>query len=576
MLKNRLIFLTDQAKKYIFLGVLFRELGLIAQIVSVFQIGDILYAAIRQTMTNQLLYRVAAVCAVCFILQTVSARMCTKMQAASVTDIKRNIREQIYDKIISLGVSYREKISQAEVIRLCTDGVDEVESFYEKFLPQLILSISAPVTLCVFIAIAINVRSALFLLLVTLVLPPLAYVLMRTFKAARARYYDSSADLTQHFMENLRGLPTLKLYRADDIKAEEIDREAENFRINATRMLGLDIAIDGLIDVLALLGSLAGIMTGISEYIYGTFSMTGCIMLIILAGEYFLPTVALSRMLRNADAALTVTDQIEKLTEEVVLANMDLYERPRFLKKSAISYTLSDVHFSYDQGREVLHGVDMILPPESFISLVGPSGCGKSTLAEIICGKLKNYKGEIKVGCEGRSMNLYDIREAELLSHVVLVKTASHLFKGTIEENLRIAKKDAGEQELLDALDAVHLLTFIRERDGLQTQIEAGGANLSAGEAQRLAIARALLKDAEVLVFDEATSNIDASSEEYIMNVIRELAKRKTVLLISHRLCNVRKEPSPVRRKVSPPSVSMRTISLSSLSLAPAEGRISN
>ncbi len=560
MLKNRLIFLTDQAKKYILLGVLFRELGLIAQIVSVFQIGDILYATIRQTMTNQLLYRVAAVCAVCFILQTVSARMCAKMQAASVTDIKRNIREQIYDKIISLGVSYREKVSQAEVIRLCTDGVDEIEAFYEKFLPQLILSITAPITLCVFMAIAINVRSALFLLLVSLVLPVLAYVLMRTFKAARARYYDSSADLTQHFMENLRGLPTLKLYRADDIKAEEIDREAENFRINATRMLGLDIAIDGLIDVLALLGSLAGIMTGISEYIYGTFSMTGCIMLIILAGEYFLPTVALSRMLRNADAALTFTAQIEKFlalreplygtremnvprlyseTEEVVLANMDLYERPRFLKKSAISYTLSDVHFSYDQGREVLHGVDMILPPESFISLVGPSGCGKSTLAEIICGKLKNYKGEIKVGCEGRSMNLYDIREAELLSHVVLVKTASHLFKGTIEENLRIAKKDAGEQELLDALDAVHLLTFIRERDGLQTQIEAGGANLSAGEAQRLAIARALLKDAEVLVFDEATSNIDASSEEYIMNVIRELAKRKTVLLISHRLCNV-------------------------------------
>ena len=560
MLKNRLIFLTDQAKKYILLGVLFRELGLIAQIVSVFQIGDVLYAAIRQTLNNQLLYRVAAVCAVCFILRIVSVRMSTRMQSLSVTDISRAIRDRLYDKIISLGASYREKISQAEVVRMCTESVNEIEEFYEKFLPQFILSITAPITLFIFMAIAVNVRSALVLMLFVLILPVIAYVVMRLTKTARAAYHDSSAELTEHFTENLRGLPTLKLYRADDIKAEEIDRESENYRVAVTRMLTIQLAEEGLIDLMALIGCLSGIVAGVSEYIYGTFSLTGCIMLIILAGEYFLPAVRMSKMLSNADAAIDAAGRIEKFlnmhgplygtremnvprlyseTEEVVLSNMDLYERPRFLKKSAISYTLSDVHFSYDQGREVLHGVNMVLPPESFISLVGPSGCGKSTLADILSGKLKNYKGEIKVGCEGRSMNLYDIRETELLSHVVLVKTASHLFNGTIEENLRIAKKDAEEQELLDALDAVHLLPFIREKDGLQTHIESGGVNLSAGQAQRLAIARALLKDAEVLIFDEATSNIDASSEDYIMNVIRELAKRKTVLLISHRLCNV-------------------------------------
>lgn len=560
MIKGKLVFLTDQAKKYILLGVLFRELALIARTVSVFQIGDLLYAAIRGSMTDNLMYRVIAVLAACFIVQAVATRFAARMQARSSTDLKRILRERIYDKIMKLGISYREKISLSEIISLNMDGVRQIESFYEGFLPQLIYSITAPVTLFVLMAAAINVRASLTLLLYMVVLPGAGILIIWAAKSVREKYRDNYAELTRLFMENLRGLTTLKLYRADDIKAEEMDREAENHRVAAMRMFSIDLAEEGTVEFLALIGCLFGIMVGISEYIYGTFSMTGCIMLIILAFEYYIPVRKLCGMFRDAANALKTSDKLQRFlnlkepysgtremnvprvyseTEEVVLANMDLYERPRFLKKSAISYTLSDVHFSYGQGREILHGVDMVLPSESFISLVGPSGCGKSTLADILCGKLKNYKGEIKVGCEGRSMNLYDIREAELLSHVVLVKTASHIFKGTIEDNLRIAKKDAEEQELLDALDAVNLLPFVRAHDGLATKVEAGGANLSAGQSQRLAIARALLKDAEVLIFDESTSNIDADSEESIMNVIRELARRKTVLLISHRLTNV-------------------------------------
>lgn len=560
MLKNKLVFLTDQSKKYILLGVLFRELELIARTVSVFQIGDLLYAAIRGEMTENLVYRVLIVLAICFALQATATRFAALMQARSAADLKRSLREKIYDKIMQLGISYREKISLSEIISMNTDGVRQIESFYESFLPQLIFSAAAPVTLFVLMSAAINFRASLVLLLYTVVMPAVALLILWAAKSVREKYQDNYSELTQCFMENLRGLTTLKLYRADDIKAEEMDREAENHRTTAMRMFSIDLAEEGTVRFLALLGCLFGIMVGISEYIYGTFSMTGCIMIIILAWEYYMPVRKLCSMFQDAGRALEATDQIQKFlnlrepfsgtremnvprvyseTEEVVLANMDLYERPRFLKKSAISYTLSDVHFSYGQGREILHGVDMVLPPESFIALIGPSGCGKSTLADILCGKLKNYKGEIKVGCEGRSMNLYDIREAELLSHVVLVRIASHIFKGTIEDNLRIAKKDAEEQELLDALDAVNLLPFIRAHEGLETRLEAGGTNLSAGESQRLAIARALLKDAEVLIFDESTSNIDADSEESIMNVIRELARRKTVLLVSHRLSNV-------------------------------------
>lgn len=560
MLKNRLIFFTDQTRKYILLGILFQELSLIARIVSVFQIGDLLNAVIRGRPYDRLLYRVLAVIAVCLILQAVSARFQTRMEARSVTDIGRTIREKIYDKIMTLGASYREKVPLTEIIYLSTEGVPQIEAFYEKFIPKLIYSATAPVTLFLFMTVAINVRSSLVFLLCTPLLTVIGFMIMRAFKNMRSAYHDDYSTLRAHFMENLRGLPTLKLYRADDIKADEMIREAEEFSTSAMRFYTLQMVEEGAAELFALMGCLMGILVGTSEYVYGTFSLTGCIILILLSVEFFIPSIRLCEMLRSADTAYDISKRLTDFleikepqfgsrelnvphiyseTEEVVLANMDRYERPRFLKKSGISYTLSDVHFSYTQGREILHGVNMVLPPESFVSLVGPSGSGKSTVAEILCGKLKNYKGEIKVGCDGRSMNLYDIREPELLSHVVLVKTSSHIFRGTIEENLRMAKKNADDQELLDALDAVHLLPFIRSHDGLKTQIEAGGANLSAGEAQRLAIARALLKDAEVLIFDETTSNIDADSEACIMSVIKELSRRKTVLLISHRLSNV-------------------------------------
>ena len=202
--------------------------------------------------------------------------------------------------------------------------------------------------------------------------------------------------------------------------------------------------------------------------------------------------------------------------------------------------SLKDVHFSYEQEREILKGINLDLPAGSFVSLVGESGCGKSTIAGLLSAKNRGYTGEITIGSEkALGLNLSEVDEADLMKHVVMVRHNSYLFKGTVEENLRMAKPDVSKEEMEAVLQKVNLLGFLQTQDGLQTKLQEKAGNLSGGQCQRLVIARALLKDAEVYIFDEATSNIDVESEELIMDVIHELAKKRTVLLISHRLANV-------------------------------------
>lgn len=207
----------------------------------------------------------------------------------------------------------------------------------------------------------------------------------------------------------------------------------------------------------------------------------------------------------------------------------------KILPEGSLDISFHNVHFSYEKDRKILKGINLYLPAGSFVSLVGESGCGKSTIAGIISAKNRGFAGEIMIG----GIRLEEINETDLMKHVVLVRHNSYLFKGTVEENLRMAKPDATEKEMKAVLKKVNLLGFLQTQDGLQTKLMEKGSNLSGGQCQRLVIARALLSDAAVYIFDEAASNIDVESEELIMDVIHELARTKTVLLISHRLANV-------------------------------------
>lgn len=297
------------------------------------------------------------------------------------------------------------------------------------------------------------------------------------------------------------------------------------------KVLTMQLNSTSVMDIVAYGGAAIGMAVAVSEFLKGNISVSGTLCIVLLASEFFLPLRLLGSFFHIAMNGMAASDKIFKI--------LDLPEPQtgeRTLPDGPLDVVLEDVHFSYEEDREILKGIDLTLPAGSFVSLVGESGCGKSTIAGILAAKNRGYAGSITLG----GVPLSEVNETDLMKHVVLVRHNSYLFKGTVEENLRMAKPDATKEEMEAVLQKVNLLGFLQTQNGLQTELLEKAGNLSGGQCQRLVIARALLRsDSAVYIFDEAASNIDVESEELIMNVIHELAKTKTVLLISHRLANV-------------------------------------
>ncbi len=310
-----------------------------------------------------------------------------------------------------------------------------------------------------------------------------------------------------------------------------MDEESQHFRQITMKVLTMQLNSTSVMDIVAYGGAAVGMAVALSEYLRGNISLSGVLCIVLLASEFFLPLRLLGSYFHIAMNGMAASDKIFRI--------LDLPEPQdggQALPEGPLEVRLQDVHFAYETDREILKGIDLDLPAGSFISLVGESGCGKSTIAGLLSGKNKGFDGTITLG----GIPIRDVKEADRMTRVVLVRHNSYLFKGTVEENLRMAGPDASEEELESALRRVNLWEFLQTQQGLQTQLQEKGSNFSGGQCQRLAIARALLQsDCSVYIFDEAASNIDVESEELIMQVIRELAKTKTVLLISHRLANV-------------------------------------
>ena len=345
-----------------------------------------------------------------------------------------------------------------------------------------------------------------------------------------SKYWGIYTELGDSFLENLQGLTTLKIYRSDEKKAEEMDEESQRFRQITMKVLTMQLNSTSVMDIIAYGGAAVGMIVTLTQFMKGNLSVHGALMLILLASEFFIPLRLLGSFFHIAMNGMAASDKI--------FALLDLpepEEKSQTLTGKAMDIEFSDVHFSYEEDREILKGVNMGFPAGSFTSIVGTSGCGKSTTAAILMGRNHGYTGSVTV--EGRELS--DIQESSLMDQITLVSHNSYLFKGTVEDNLRMGKPNATEEEMQEALEKVNLWGFLQAQQGLATPILERGSNFSGGQCQRLAIARALLHDTPVYIFDEATSNIDAESEEMIMDVIHTLAETKTIILISHRLANV-------------------------------------
>lgn len=526
MIKTRLIQLLSHSKKYIVYTVFWQWISLLAQITAVFTIADLLGYVLNNTLTISHLKSTFLLLLGVIVIRYICERMSARTSYLASVDVKRILREKIYDKMLKLGASYNEYVSSSEVVQVSTEGVEQLETYFSKYLPQLFYSLLAPITLFIILS-RVNLKASIVLLLI-----PMSIVAVQKFaKKLLSNYWSTYTGLGDSFLENLQGLTTLKIYQADNMKAEEMDQESEKFRKITMKVLTMQLNSISVMDIVAYGGAAIGMIIALLEYLHGHINMQGTLCIILLASEFFLPLRLLGSFFHIAMNGMAASDKIFK-----ILDIPETSSGKEVLSDHSLDILFKDVHFSYEKNREILKGIDMILPKGSFISLVGESGCGKSTIAGILAGKNKEYIGDITIG----GTPLKDVNEEDLMKHIVLIRHNSYLFKGTVEENLRMADPHATKEEMEAVLEKVNLLGFLNSQDGIKTKLLEKASNLSGGQCQRLALARALLKkDVSVYILDEAASNIDIESEELIMNVIHELAKTKTVLLISHRLANV-------------------------------------
>lgn len=530
MIKTRLIKLLAHAKKYIAYTILWQWVALISQIAAVFSVADLIERAIYGKADIEYIYRIIGILSAVIIIRLVCGYMQTRSSYMACVDVKRILREKIYEKMLRLGASYSSSVSTSEIVQVSTEGVEQLETYFGKYLPQLFYSLIAPVTLFIILS-RVSLRASIILLVCVPLIPASIVIVQKIAKRLLNKYWSIYTGLGDSFLENLQGLTTLKIYQADQKKADEMDVESQNFRKITMKVLTMQLNSTSVMDIVAYGGAAIGMAAAVTEFLKGNISLSGTLCIVLLASEFFLPLRLLGSYFHIAMNGMAASDRIFKI--------LDLLEPER---KSHMSWEgepdicFKDVYFAYNNERDILKGINMELKAGSLVSLVGESGCGKSTIAGLLAARNRGYLGEINIG----GVSLKMLGEEELMRHIVMVRHNSYLFKGTVEENLLMAKPDATEREMKDALSRVNLMDYLNTQNGLQTELIEKAGNLSGGQCQRLAIARALLMDkAQVYIFDEATSNIDVESEELIMKVIHELAQTKTVLLISHRLANV-------------------------------------
>ena len=532
---------------------------------------------------------------VCAVLRFLMMRAAAYFGAEAAERVKLALREQLFNKMLAIGPSYSQHISTADVVQSAGEGIEQIQSFFELFLPQLFYAILAPVTLF-FIVAPINMPTAVTLLvcapLIVLIVGMVAMRAARVFK----KYWGKYTDMGSVFLDNVQGLETLKTFDADAHAAKKMGEQAEQFRVMTMNVLQIQLRSLTAMDVVAYGGAAAGVGVSIWQYASGAaLPLAGVLLIVLLSADFFIPLRQLGSFFHVAMNGMTSTKRIFALLDTPIPAH-GMQEMPEFgASDNGVDVCFDDVSFRYvdvntdaaaavsvaadtavtadmetgktgqiggksgvvgagktgmskdDDGSVVaLHGVSFTARRGQVTAIVGPSGSGKSTAVELLSGNLSGYEGcmWLQSGNTGNnSTQRYQINDLSIESltrEIAIVAAQSHLFAGTLRGNLLMAKPDATESELWQALEAAHISDFVRaQSQELDLAIEQGASNLSGGQKQRIAIARALLREPAVYIFDEATSSVDVESETLILQIIRALANRgKTVIMVTHRMAN--------------------------------------
>ena len=531
MFDKRLTDLCPESKKYIAGNIILQWLELCMNAVMIGLIASGAEKLYRGELTPRGFAPALAIIAVTIVIRFFTSRYAVRMSYLASRTVKRKLRDLIYKKLLRLGMSYREKVTTAEIVQESVEGVDQLESYFGQYVPQFFYAFIAPLTLFVLFVAAGSLQTGLILLLCVPLIPGTIMMVQKIAKKILAKYWDQYTHLGSTFLENLQGMTTLKIYQADDYKHAQMNKESEHFRVVTMKVLTMQLNSIIIMDLLAYGGAAFGIILATRGFVTGQLNLAPCLFMILLSADFFLPMRKLGSYFHVAMNGMAASDRIFKFLE-IEEPEKKTVQFP----KDGGNFLLKSVSFSYDGSREVLHRVNMQIPQNSFVGIVGESGSGKSTIASLLTGRNTTENGTIMIGPD----RLFECSEESLMRGITYIGSSSYLFKGTVRDNLAMGDPEADDEGMWQVLKACRLDEFLRGNEGLDTQLTENAGNLSGGQRQRLALARAMLHDSPVYIFDEATSNIDVESEEIIMNTIRLMKGKKTVILISHRLANTR------------------------------------
>lgn len=526
MFDKDLIKLIGPNKKYVVYTVLFMMLGMLANIGITASICLALYYVMENRPVAMLVYpAVAAVVAI--LIRYVAARRTGRLKDVLGRSVKKDLRDRTYRKILKLGVKSTDDMSMAGLTQVAMEGIEQLDLYYSTYLPQFFFSMTAPLVLfgvCVWI----DWRTSLVLLACVPLIPVSIVAVSKYAKKIFAKYWGKYTSMGDGFLDSVQGLKELKIFQADAARQDKMNRNAEEFRKITMKVLVMQLASTTIMDLVAFGGAGAGIALAVTGLMKGWLLPAAALFLILVAVEFFLPLRALGSAFHVAMNGASAGKKI------IALLNA---EDPVWGTRTAEGegLCLQNVTFSYDGRREVLKDVTMSFMPKGMTAIVGESGCGKSTVINLLIGARRPQRGAVLLG----GTDIACLSRESYYARLAAVSYNTYLFNDTVRKNFELAKRDVTDGEIYAALQKVNLADFVRENGGLDKVITEDAGNISGGQKQRLSLAVNLVADKDIYLFDEATSNIDVESEAIIMHNIKEMSKKKSVVVISHRLANV-------------------------------------
>ncbi len=525
MIDKRLYNFSGNIKKYISITTFLSCVKLVANIFFYSIFAFLLVSLINRDFSFSYSYIIISILIIVFVRQFSTIKV-AHMLGNLVVDVKRNLRKLIFEKTLKLGLAYSQLFKTQELIHLSVDNVEQLEVYFGGFLTQFYYCIFSSFIL--FFSIAyFNLKIAFILLGFSLTIPLSLYIILNKVKKIQKKYFAKYMNVGTLFLDSLQGLTTLKIYGTDEKREEEIAKMSEEFRIETMRVLKMQLLSIAAINWIIYAGTILAIVTSVKLFLNGSLGLFPMLFIFMLAPEFFIPMRTLTSLFHVAMTGVSAAENIISFVDSPERNNNGNKE---FKNENEIK--VSKLNFSYPDGTQSLKDIDMSFKKGNLTAVVGHSGCGKSTLVSVLSGELKSKENEIFVD----DIDIQNIKIEDKIKNILKITHDSHIFFGTVRENLAMANENLSDETMIEVLKKVKLWDIFSKNKGLDTSLESQGKNLSGGQAQRVALARALLYDASVYIFDEATSNIDIESEEIILNIIYSLSKEKTVIYISHRL----------------------------------------